>query len=400
MSVRATMAICCALLAPIAAAAQTPDDFFNPAAVQRLDFLIHSRDWEKLKANFQTNDYYPTDVKWNGITVRNVGIRVRGLSTRSGVKPSLRVDINRYTSGQQFLGLKSFLLDNLVSDPSGVRERVAMKLYERMGLPAPREAHAEVFVNNEYVGLYGLIESIDKDFLARVFGAPNGDTENDGYLFEYKFQGPWYFDYLGGGLEPYDSRFDPTTHEQAPAEELYRPIEAMTRTVNDAPDAMFLEAVSAYLDLPLLMRQLAVQTYIAEVDGFLGYAGMANFYFYRFEDSTRSQFIPWDEDRAFERWDRPLLENADVNVLWRRSMTVPSLRAAFFDGLLEAAATAMEGDWLEQEIRQQRALITEFMRSDPVKPYSNEEFEASMDALVAFPRQRSSFVRSEVARLR
>jgi spore coat protein CotH len=103
--------IVCVLLGPAVAAAQTVDDLFNPDVINRLDLLVNSRDWEKLKAEFQTNEYYPADLKWNGLTAPNVGIRVRGLSTRSGTKPALRVDMNRYTTGQQFLGLKSFLLE-------------------------------------------------------------------------------------------------------------------------------------------------------------------------------------------------------------------------------------------------------------------------------------------------
>jgi len=183
------------VLVPGTAAAQTADDLFNPGVVHRLDLLVNSRDWEKLKANFQVNDYYPADVQWNGITVHNVGIRSRGLASRSGVKPALRVDMNRYTTGQEFLGLKSFLLDNLVQDMTGVKEVVAMRLYQRMGIAAPRESHVALYINNEYGGLYGIVESIDKDFLARSFGerAP-GDTENDGHLFEYDWLSPWYWE--------------------------------------------------------------------------------------------------------------------------------------------------------------------------------------------------------------
>jgi len=406
--VRGIVFLLCVLSAPAATSAQTPDDFFNSEALQRIDLLVNSRDWEKLKANFQVNDYYPADVRWNGITVRNVGIRSRGLSTRSGTKPALRVDINRYTSGQLFLGLKSFLLDNLVSDPTGIRERLTMKMYERMGLPAPREAHVTLYVNNEYAGLYVVIESIDKDFLKRVFGETNGDTENDGYLFEFKFQDPpWVFNYMGSDLAPYASRFEPTTHEQASPETLYRPIEAMTRTVNESNDGSFMASVGAYIDLPLFMRHLAVQTFVAEVDGLLGFAGMANFYFYRFEQSTRSQFIPWDEDRSFANHDRPILLGIDDNVLARKAMAQGSLRDAFFAGLLEAANAAAEptGDpaaptWIEREIRQQRSRITEMMRSDPVKPFSNDDYEAAMNDLAAIARARIDFVRTEVARSR
>ena len=89
------------------ALAQTSDDLFNPDVLQRIDLWLNSSDWAKLKAAFQENTYYPADVTWNGQTVRNVGIRSRGLGSRSSTKPGLRVDFDRYSSGQQFLGLKS-----------------------------------------------------------------------------------------------------------------------------------------------------------------------------------------------------------------------------------------------------------------------------------------------------
>jgi spore coat protein CotH len=305
--------------------------------------------------------------------------------------------MNRYTTGQQFLGLKSFLLDNLLTDPTGIKETVAMRLYERMGLPAPREAHVALYVNNTFAGLYGIVESIDKDFLARVFGerAP-GDTENDGYLFEYDWVGPWRWEYLGATYEVYSPRFDPQTHEQASMAELYAPIEEMVRAINQAPD--FMAGVSPYLDLPLLMRHLAVQSFLAEPDGILGHAGTANFHFYRFEDSTRSQFIAWDEDRAFESPTWSIDTFFGDYVLMRRAMEVPELRAAYFQGLLDVTAVATDTGWLQQEILTRRAQVTPLLHADPLKPFTNADVEAAMEALVAFPAARAAYVRSEVAR--
>jgi hypothetical protein len=74
-----------------------------------------------------------------------------------------------------------------------MRERAAMRFYQRMGLPAPREAHVALFVNNNYAGLYAVVEEIDKDLLARVFGRNGTGVENDGYLFEYRWTTEWYF---------------------------------------------------------------------------------------------------------------------------------------------------------------------------------------------------------------
>src|SRR5262245_3604986 len=91
------------------ASAQTPDPadpFFDDTVVHEIRLAINTKDWNTLKSNYLLNDYYPCDFKWGSVTVRNVGIRSRGTGSRSGVKPGLRVDFDRYTTNQKFLGLK------------------------------------------------------------------------------------------------------------------------------------------------------------------------------------------------------------------------------------------------------------------------------------------------------
>ena len=98
------------------------------------------QDWSALKQNFKENIYYPTALQWQGVNVSNVGIRSRGLGSRSGTKPGLRVDIDRYNVDQTFLGLKSFVLDNLVQDPSMLRERLTMAFFRASACRRRREA--------------------------------------------------------------------------------------------------------------------------------------------------------------------------------------------------------------------------------------------------------------------
>ena len=124
---RSALGVLLALTLAGPAAAQTSDEFFNPEVLHRLELRLNSSDWSKLKATFRENTYYPADMMWNGVTVRNTGIRSRGLGSRSATKPGLEVDIDRYSTDQTFLGLKSFVLDNLTQDHSGVHETVAMR---------------------------------------------------------------------------------------------------------------------------------------------------------------------------------------------------------------------------------------------------------------------------------
>ena len=66
--------------------AQTTDDLFNEGVVQKLEITIHSRDWDTLRANFTSNDFYPADVTWSGLRARNVGIRLAGESQQAVVR--------------------------------------------------------------------------------------------------------------------------------------------------------------------------------------------------------------------------------------------------------------------------------------------------------------------------
>jgi spore coat protein CotH len=374
------------------------DALFNSNVVNRIDLRVNSTDWEKLKQNFQTNEYYPADLVFNGETVRNVGIRSRGLGSRSATKPGLRVDMNRYTDDLTFLGLSAFILDNLTQDPSTVHETVAMKLFAKLGIPASREAHVRLYVNNEYAGVYVAIEEVNKQFLARVYGSIGEDVQNDGGLFEYDYTDIWQFTYLGSDLEPYKLRFSRQTEENKPDQESYGPIETIVRLANELPSSQYLAVLGERLDLPQFMKYMAAQNFVAQNDGFLGYAGINNFYFYRLENTQKHQFIAWDEDNAFAFPDFSLTERHNDNTLMRKAMEVPELRSEYYNGLRAAmnAADEVTGadglGWLEAEIRRQTDLVASAVQQDPVKPYTFDEFQSARVAMLQFAQNRSRFV--------
>ena len=394
----AAIVLASAMLVGSPAGAQTSDDFFNSDVLQRLELWLNESDWAKLKASFQENTYYPADVIWNGQTVRNVGIRSRGLGSRSGTKPGLRVDFDRYSSGQQFLGLKSFVLDNLTQDHSGIKETVAMRFLARLGIPAPRETHTRLFVNGRYAGLYALVESVDKTMIGRVFGSVGDNVQNDGYLFEYNYVlgSPWRFTHEGPALAPYQARFDIKTNESHAESLIWGPIEELVRLVNDTASNSFEPTIGARLDLPAFVRYIAAQTFIAQNDGFNGYDGMNNFYFYRLENSSVHTFIAWDEDNAFLASDFAITLRLDENVLTRKTLELANYRSQYFDVLSEAAASAAE--WMRAEMQRQFDLIGDAMQEDTQKPYSNADFGAERNRLLAFPDARVTFVRCEVSK--
>jgi spore coat protein CotH len=365
---------------------------FRAPALMRVDLELHSADWAKLKENFQTNEYYPADFKWNGQTVFNVGIRSRGRGSRSGTKPGLKVDFDRYASKQKFLGLKSLVLDNLTQDPSGMHETVSMHFYERLGIPTPRETHVRLYVRGEYIGVYAIVESIDKEFLKRIYGAIGEDTQNDGWLYEFVWQDNWLFTDLGTDLRDIKLRFDATTHESKSDEEKYRPIQELITLANQTPAERFVEVIGPRFDIPGFIRFVAAQAYLGETDGFLGAFGINNFYLYRLENQTQHVLIAWDSDNTFWGATFPVLPPRD-NVLMQKLMSLPQYEALWYQELARANELAEQDNWLDTEIIRQAQMIDAAMKEDGFKPYSNNSYEGELGLMLTFARERITYMK-------
>lgn len=376
--------------------------FFDDSVLHEIRFTINSKDWQTLKDNYLSNEYYPCDFEWKGIKVRNVGIRSRGTGSRSGVKPGLRIDFDRYTSGQKFLGLKSFVLRNNSQDNTNLHERLSMLLFRRMGEQAPRETHAKMYVNDQYVGLFTVVESIDKDFLKKNMG------EDSGYLYKYDYPAdgtPYYFEDRGADGAAYvPLPFKPETNETNPRPEF---IAQWVQAVNQSSSAAFQANVGEYIDFTKFLTHVAVEVFIGDYDGFIGNYGINNFYTYRFNNQKRFQLIPWDKSEAFKAGPESSIfhnlndvPDAQRNRLVTKLLAYPEWYAKYLDILNAIAASAADGNWMEQEITREYNQIRDAARADTQKPFSNDEFEAAIQGLLGFARNRPTLVNQQVAAAR
>ena len=389
-------------------AADPADPFFDGSVLHDISLSVNSRDWESLKEHFTENTYYPATFTWNGTTVRNIGIRSRGTGSRSGRKPGLRLDFDRYTSDQKFLGLKSFILRNNVQDPSGMRERLSMQLFKRLGLIVEREAHARLFVNNSYVGLFTIVESLDKTFLSKNFG------QDSGHLYEYSFDNAAtsVFDFGYPGADPalyVPVPFKAETLESDPQGEV---IERLFWTANVASDAVWRTSIEEFLEMKKFIRHLAIENFLAEEDGLTGDYGPNNFYFYRLVNTNRFVILPWDKSNTF--WDsvsysilRNVEDGADNkrNKLVVRALKDTELRELWLTTILECADSIMQPaaagsttSWLLSEVTRVSDQIRAATYADPSREfYTNADFDVSVRFLTTWAQTRSDNVRAQVA---
>ena len=376
--------------------------FYDGKALHDIWLTMKDGDWETLKANYMLDTYYPADFRWRGITVPVIGVKSRGYGSRSGTKPSLRLDFNRYHENQRFLDLSAMVLSNAVQDTSMLSRRLSMTVFAAMELPAPRIVHARLFVNGEYVGLYEAVEAIEKAFLSRAFGwdSTGRKRRNDGYLFEYKWDQDYDWSYFGADYARYARLFEPKTHELEAPSVLFGPIDDMMRAINEASDDDFESEVGKYLYLAVFIRHLAVERYVDDRDGFLGDWSVNNFYLYRFEGGTLSAVIPWDKDFTFYDVYDDIYLGFQNSVMARRILALPNLRRAFLESLIDCADTmdqpatpGSSASWLEAQFSRQSAQILDAARADIYKPYAYERVVETHAELLEYIRGRGAFVR-------
>jgi hypothetical protein len=277
-----------------------------------------------------------------------------------------------------------------------------------MGLVAEREAHARLYINNAYVGLFTIVESLDKTFLSKNL------NEDSGHLYEFSFDNASssVFDFGYPGSDPalyVPVPFKSETLELDPQGEV---IERLFWAANVASDAVWRTSIEEFLDMKKFIRHLAIENFLAEEDGLTGDYGPNNFYFYRFVNTNRFMFLPWDKSNTFwESVSYSILRNIEDgaerkrNKLVVRALKETDLRELWLNTILECADSIMQPaaagsttSWLLSEVTRVSDQIRAATYADPSREvYTNADFDESVRFLTAWAQTRSDNVRAQVA---
>ena len=241
------------------------------------------------------------DFTADGRTFADVGLRYKGGGSYAGSRGKLRrnfkVDLDRYHDAERVFGHKTLNLNAGAADPTRNREGLAFAVYRAAGVPTPRTAYAEVRMtipgkyDQELVGLYTIVEQVDKPFLQRYF------KNSKGLLL--KPEGGMgrrvsFFDYQGDDWKAYErssgAKREPS---QAEAERLI----GFLRLVNKADDETFRREIGSYLDVDEFLRFLACTAFVANMDSI--FTVTHNAYLYLNPANNKFVFIPWDLDLSF-----------------------------------------------------------------------------------------------------
>ncbi|MEN8249890.1 MAG: CotH kinase family protein [Bacteroidota bacterium] len=213
----------------------------------------------------------------------NVGIRLRGNTSRSHPKKSFKLKFKEF-GGEKFYDLKKFNLKAENNDPSMIRELMTLQTFRKANAPAARSHHAEVYINDEYMGLYLNVEQIDDEFVqARFF-------YDEGNLYKCSW---------GATLTTENAIYDNNLFELEINEDINdrSGLANFIQVLNNTPDADFEEAIESVFNVTSYLRVLAVEALTGHWDGYS--FNQNNFYLYENNATGLIEFIPYDVDNTF-----------------------------------------------------------------------------------------------------
>ena len=333
----------------------------GPASPSEESRAEESREPAERRGGFKFDfRYVRAAVELNDESFAEVGVRFKGNSSYGMVgnspKRPFKIDFDRYVSGQDFRGLKMLNLTNNAFEPSQLRESLAFATFRAAGLPAARTAFADVSLtvpgkfDHQFIGLYTLVEQVDKGFLRRHFGNAKG--------LLLKPEGIQGLPYLGSEWQPYEEFYRPKT--EANEAQKQRLIE-LTRLISFANDDEFAAQIDTILNLDNFTRYIAVCSAIVNLDSFVGIGH--NYYLYLDPADNRWVFLPWDLNGTFGALglagpvDRQIEWAADspatgYNRLVDRVLAIPAWRDAYRARLREILEKASRPEILEPLILQ------------------------------------------------
>jgi hypothetical protein len=151
------------------------DRLFNDGRIRTFKITVEPPALAVLEKNDRS--YVRATVAEGTNTFQDVGIHLKGMGSFRpfNEKPSFAVKFDKYVDDQTYSGLTKFMLNNSSQDSTYLAELIATQMYRDAGLPAARVTHAFVEVNGRALGLYVLIEAMNKEFLKLYFRNAKGN---------------------------------------------------------------------------------------------------------------------------------------------------------------------------------------------------------------------------------
>ena len=338
------------------------DALFTNGALSRLTFEIPEASLRSLRS--EPREYVTAVLREGGTTFSNVAVHLKGGAgsfRQVDDQPGFTVSSSHFNEdGPRFHGLKKIHLNNSVQDPTRVSEWVASELFRKAGVPAARVAHTLVQLNGRSLGLYLILEAMDKDFLSLYFNNPRGN------LYGQTPRGD-----IADDLERMEGK-GPVTRED---------LQALVAAVAEVNPQQRLQRMERVLDVNRFLSFMALEVIFVHGDGYT--FSRHNFRIYHDLDTDRLVFLPHDMDQLMKRPTSGLIPKAGGAVA-QAVLATPELRARFRQRVSALATNLFRVPELTNRVNQAAArLVPGLAAQEPSLAWRFTNFAAEFNERLA-----------------
>ncbi len=262
-------------------------EFFKEKAVHTLKIDISQSDWSAVCAAPKDKEYQHADIVIDDAAIADCGIKTHGNSTLDtaleygSTSFPFKIKFDKYTDNS-FWGLDELVLCNNSIDFSYARQYAGYEAFRAIGGYAPLCTFFNVYLNDEFLGVYTGVEEIDKSFLNRVFNSSNHN------LYKTDEMATLTTDMVSWAVKQKKGK-DTSKND----------LNRLVQVLDEMPLGEKGE-IESILDVDSALKYIAVGAVIHHCDGYGGYS--AHNYMLYFDDGV-FHVIPWDMDMCFYQTD-------------------------------------------------------------------------------------------------
>jgi hypothetical protein len=260
----------------------------------------------------------------------NIGFRTRGNTSLQAGKKSFKID---FANGWgTWNGLHELNLNGSHNDPSMIRAKLCWDALRHFDLPGSRVSMVELYVNEEYKGLYSNVEFIDDAFTDLYYNSPYGNI--------WKCLYPADLNYLGNDPQLYAALTPWGTpwYELQNNTELndYSAFSQFVNILNNSSNAAFPCEIKKVFNIDRYIQYLAMDVVTGNWDG--GAYNKNNFYLIFNDRTRRLEYLPYDLDNTLGvdwlgvDWSQQNIYNWDGSInliLYNRIMNTNEFRTLY-----------------------------------------------------------------------
>ncbi len=325
-----------------AARSAEADRLFASTEVPRIKIQIPEAELDKLRRqrpNFREQAERPV-VKvtvTDGTTVyTNVSLQLKGAAGSFRPvddNPAMTLNFDKFVPGQTFHGLDKLSLNNSVQDPTFLSEQFSREMFNKAGVPAPRATHVHVTLNGRDLGLYGLVEGWNKNFLARHFKNTKGNLYDGGFLKDITDELS-----VNSGDNPQDQSDR----------------KALAAAAEESNPQVRAEKLDKVLDVERFISFIAMDILLWDWDGYA--LNRNNWRLFHDLDKGKMVFMPHGLDQMLWSPDGPALPRMK-GLVARAVVGVPAFRTRYFERLRTLRSTVFQFEPMTHRVREIAAKI-------------------------------------------